>query len=124
MTNGDNGARLAHEMVASVALEYGWPDFKPREHSIIKVEPKTLDQYTGDYQTPYFALSIKREGDRLFMQAVGEPTLELFPEGEHQFFSKTVAVKIIFQSDEQGRVTQLALRQEVGMDQIAKRLVK
>jgi CubicO group peptidase (beta-lactamase class C family) len=31
MANSDNGVRLAEEIVLSIAAEYGWPDYKPRE---------------------------------------------------------------------------------------------
>ncbi|HEY1341254.1 MAG TPA: serine hydrolase domain-containing protein [Bryobacteraceae bacterium] len=31
MTNGDQGGRLAGEIMASIAIEYGWPDRRPRE---------------------------------------------------------------------------------------------
>jgi len=31
MVNSDNGVRLAEEIVLSIAAEYGWPDYKPRE---------------------------------------------------------------------------------------------
>ena len=33
MTNGDRGGALADEIVGSIAIEYGWPDFKPHEKS-------------------------------------------------------------------------------------------
>jgi CubicO group peptidase (beta-lactamase class C family) len=31
MANSDNGISLAQEIVLSIAAEYGWPDYKPRE---------------------------------------------------------------------------------------------
>ena len=31
MTNSDNGINLAQEILLSIAAEYGWPDYKPRE---------------------------------------------------------------------------------------------
>jgi CubicO group peptidase (beta-lactamase class C family) len=31
MANSDNGVQLAQEIVLSIAAEYGWPDYKPRE---------------------------------------------------------------------------------------------
>jgi CubicO group peptidase (beta-lactamase class C family) len=32
MTNSDNGISLAQEILLSIAAEYGWPDYKPKEH--------------------------------------------------------------------------------------------
>jgi len=31
MVNSDNGVQLAQEIVLSIASEYGWPDYKPKE---------------------------------------------------------------------------------------------
>lgn len=50
MTNGDNGGQLGNELMHSIAAEYGWPDWKPEVRTAIKVDEKTLDQYTGTYQ--------------------------------------------------------------------------
>jgi CubicO group peptidase (beta-lactamase class C family) len=32
MANSDNGINLAQEILLSIAAEYGWPDYKPKEH--------------------------------------------------------------------------------------------
>src|SRR5580693_299333 len=37
MTNSDSGGELAEEVFRSVAKEYGWPDYKPIEHTLIKI---------------------------------------------------------------------------------------
>lgn len=37
MTNGDNGAQLAQEILAAIAATYHWPDFKPVEKSVVAV---------------------------------------------------------------------------------------
>jgi hypothetical protein len=37
MTNGDNGAQLAQELLAAIAATYGWPDFKPVEKAVVAV---------------------------------------------------------------------------------------
>ncbi|GAA4466700.1 hypothetical protein GCM10023189_49250 [Nibrella saemangeumensis] len=52
-----------------------------------KIDPKLLDQYTGDYQlAPGFVLSFKRENDRFFTQATGQPQFEVFPSSDSTFF--------------------------------------
>jgi hypothetical protein len=42
MTNSENGAELATEIIRSIAAEYSWPDFHPRERVVVKVDPRIL----------------------------------------------------------------------------------
>jgi len=121
MTNGDAGALLAAQIVSSVAAEYGWPDFRPIEHSVIKVDRQTLDSYTGTWQTPYVNFTITREGDQLFLQAPDEPRVEMFAEGERNFFVKVADVQFSFEVDSQGKASKFTLRQS-GYEQTAVRL--
>jgi len=94
----------------------------PKEHKQIAVDPKVFDGYVGQYQlAPNFIMTITREGDHLFVQATGQPKLEIFPESEHDFFLRVVDAQITFETDSQGRATGLVLHQN-GMNQPAKRL--
>ncbi|HEU4887520.1 MAG TPA: serine hydrolase, partial [Thermoanaerobaculia bacterium] len=55
----------------------------PKTRKEISVDPSILDRYTGIYElTPTFALTITREGNRLFSQATGQERAELFAESE------------------------------------------
>ena len=93
----------------------------PVVHREVKVDPKLFDGYTGNYQmTPAFALLITREGDRLFLQATGQPKFEIFPETDRDFFLKITDAQITFVTDAQGHATELILHQG-GHDQHAKR---
>jgi serine-type D-Ala-D-Ala carboxypeptidase/endopeptidase len=83
---------------------------KPRKE--VAVDPKVLDAYAGTYElAPKFALTITREGNRLFAQATGQQKAELFPESDKKFFYKVVEAQITFQTDDQGRATGLVLHQ-------------
>jgi serine-type D-Ala-D-Ala carboxypeptidase/endopeptidase len=83
---------------------------KPRKE--IAVDPKLLDAYAGTYElAPKFALTVTREGNRLFAQATGQQKAELFPESDKKFFYKVVEAQITFQTDDQGRATGLILHQ-------------
>ena len=83
---------------------------KPRKE--ITVDPKVLDAYAGTYElAPKFALTVTREGNRLFAQATGQQKAELFPESDKKFFYKVVEAQITFQTDDQGRATGLILHQ-------------
>jgi hypothetical protein len=93
----------------------------PKEHKEIPVDSKLFDGYVGEYQlAPDFILTITRQGDRLFLQATGQPRFQIFPEGERDFFLKAVDAQITFVTDSQGRATKLILHQ--GGDKHAKRI--
>jgi CubicO group peptidase (beta-lactamase class C family) len=84
----------------------------PKEHKEIDVDPKLFDGYVGRYQlAPNFIISVTREGDRLFAQATNQAKLEIFPEGERDFFYKAVDAQITFEIGSQGRASALILHQ-------------
>jgi len=56
-------------------------------------------------------LAITREGNHLFAQATGQSKVELFPEGDHEYFLKAVDAEITFVTDSSGRATELILHQ-------------
>lgn len=94
----------------------------PKEHKQVAVDPKIFDGYVGQYQlAPQFVLTITREGAQFFVQATGQPKLEIFPESERDYFLKAVDAQITFETDGQGRATTLVLHQN-GMNQPAKRI--
>jgi CubicO group peptidase (beta-lactamase class C family) len=94
----------------------------PKERKAIKVDPKILDAYVGEYQVvPGFGLNVSREGDQLFAQATGQDKFELFAETEIDFFLKVVNAQITFVKDDKGQVTSLVLHQN-GVNQPAKKI--
>lgn len=52
MTNGDEGGDLAMEILRSIAVEYGWVDYLPKERAVVKVDAAVLTSYVGDYAFP------------------------------------------------------------------------
>ncbi|MGA3236570.1 MAG: serine hydrolase [Bryobacteraceae bacterium] len=93
-----------------------------KERKQVAVDPKLFDRYAGRYQlAPNFVLTVTREGERLFAQATGQPKLELFAEGEKEYFLKVVDAQITFEVDSGGAVNQLVLHQ-AGRDVPAKRI--
>jgi hypothetical protein len=93
----------------------------PKEHKEA-ADPKIFDGYLGQYQlAPNFVLTIPRDGGQLFVQATGQPKLEIFPESEHDYFLKVVDAQITFETDSQGKATGLILHQN-GMNQPARRI--
>jgi CubicO group peptidase (beta-lactamase class C family) len=71
MTNSDAGGALAQEILYSLAAEYKWPDYAPREIEVIAVDTAALDAYVGIYTTskPISArLTVARQGTKLFIE--------------------------------------------------------
>jgi CubicO group peptidase (beta-lactamase class C family) len=52
MTNGQDGEKLITEILRAVAHEYSWPDFKPAEHVLAKLDPATASKLPGTYVLP------------------------------------------------------------------------
>jgi CubicO group peptidase (beta-lactamase class C family) len=95
---------------------------RAKQHKEVTVDPKLFDGYVGKYQlAPNFIMTVTREGDHLFMQATGQPKLQIFPESDRDYFLKVVDAQITFVTDNTGRATELILHQG-GMDQHAKRV--
>jgi CubicO group peptidase (beta-lactamase class C family) len=87
MTNGDNGAQLAQEILASVAATYDWPDFKPVEKATVAIPADKVAAYAGTYEAPHnFIIKIVFEDGKLYIQPAGFPRSELLPESEDTFF--------------------------------------
>jgi len=108
MTNSDNGGQLAREILFAVAKEYGWTDFAPAEKTVVKVDAKTYNTYTGQYElAPGRVINVTRETDKLFVAVAGQK-YELLPESEIRFFTLS-NVSVEFVRDESGQVTGLLL---------------
>jgi CubicO group peptidase (beta-lactamase class C family) len=113
-----NPSRVGQDLAAIV---FGEKYEIPRERVAIKIDPKILDAYIGQYElAPNFILTMTREGDSLMTQATGQPKFELFPESETKFFLKPIDAQVTFVKDDKGVVTHLILHQ--GGDRTAKKI--
>lgn len=93
-----------------------------KPHTQISVDPRSYDALVGRYQAaPTFVLTITREGDRLFVQATGQPRFELFPEGDREYFLKVIDAQITFDANAGGHAPGLTLHQN-GRDVPARRV--
>ena len=112
MTNAQGGSRLASALISSIALEYGWRDFRPVYRTAIKLDPNVLARYVGVYQlTPSFSLAFTLEGDQLMTQATGQPKFPIFPESTAKFFLKVVDAEVEFFPNGSGHIGYLILHQ-------------
>ncbi|MFN0110487.1 MAG: serine hydrolase [Blastocatellia bacterium] len=104
MTNGDLGGQLASEIFRSIAREYGWPDFKPVERAVVKVNPEIFKAYVGEYEANGKVV-VTTENNKLYFQPPGGGKDELLAMSETEFFPMTQNIRIVFKKDGQGAVT-------------------
>jgi CubicO group peptidase (beta-lactamase class C family) len=126
MTNSDNGGQLAAEILRTIAYEYKWPNFAPREISErkeITVSANILAKYVGVYSmAPGVNMTITLADNQLISQMTRQGKVPLFAESETMFFPKVVDAEIEFPRDDtKGPASQLILHQN-GRDMTAKRL--
>jgi CubicO group peptidase (beta-lactamase class C family) len=112
MTNSDSGGELTEEIFRAVAKEYSWPDYKPIEHTLIKINPATFAAYPGTYEIPGIGnLAITLKSPSLYVQAepLGPDPIELLPESALQFFVLSGDITFTFHKDASGAITGLTL---------------
>jgi CubicO group peptidase (beta-lactamase class C family) len=115
MTNGDQGGRLASEILRAVAAEYNWPARRPRVKTVATVDPSALAPLAGRYELrPGRVLTVSLEGGTLFV-IDGQERVELFPESSTRFFELVQESEIEFVRGPDGAVSHMLLngRQKV-----------
>src|SRR5689334_20569375 len=124
MTNSENGAPLALEILRAIAAEYGWPDYHPRERVVAQIDPAVYSDYVGEYElAPGAIITVTQAGNKLISKGPGQPQAELLPESLTTFFMRDVDASFTFVKDESGRVVQLIIRRG-GREFQAKRIWK
>ncbi len=109
--------------------DIGWhllnPRFKlknDRARQVAEIDHRVYDAYVGRYEiTPQAAFVITRDRDHLFAKLADQPTVEVYPESETEFFYTIVDAQLTFVIDKAGVVTHLVLHQN-GIDQKAKKV--
>ncbi len=87
-------------------------DTVPKERVAIQLSPKVFDAYVGQYELESGGtFTIRRDGDKLRAQLTGQPSFQIFPESETDFFYKVVDAQLTFVKDTNGKVTKLVLHQ-------------
>ncbi len=103
MTNGDQGGRLAAEVLRAVAHEYDWPSFRPVEKATVPVERALLALLPGRYELrPGKVLVVALEGDTLFI-IDGPQRIALFPQSPTKFFELVESNDVEFVAGADGR---------------------
>lgn len=86
--------------------------FNVKERKMVALAPGILPSYVGEYELkPGFIVTVTVEKDQLFIQATGQPRIQVLPSSETEFFLKDIEAQISFIKDAGGKVTQLILHQ-------------
>src|SRR5262249_21426295 len=108
--------------LAAIAL--GDPYDIPVEHKEIKIDPKILDAYVGEFEVkPKVVLTITKKDEGLNAHLTGQGRFPLLPEAEAKCFARAEEATVTFKKDEKGAVNELVLHQN-GRDLTGKRVVK
>ncbi|HEY2782251.1 MAG TPA: DUF3471 domain-containing protein [Steroidobacteraceae bacterium] len=92
---------------SDVCLEYD-SALRSSARKPVAISSELLGNYVGQYQlTADLVLSITREGDALFAQFAGRPSLAIYPESEQQFFYTAMNAQITFVTGGDGAATGL-----------------
>jgi hypothetical protein len=110
MTNGDQGWRLARELLWAIAREYKWPEYayRPEIKKVASLSQAELERFVGRYRISLshpsqWTLSITRNGDRLSAQILGyAQKVNLYPESSDACFTIEDAMTLRFVKDETG----------------------
>ncbi len=93
-----------------------------RQRVAVAVAPEVLARHVGRYRlTPSLILAVTRAGERLFVQATGQPDVEVFGESDTDFFAIEVDAQLSFEADAAGRTARAVLHQG-GEDMPAERI--
>lgn len=115
MTNGDQGWRLAREILWAIAREYEWPEYayRPEVKKVARLSQDELGRFAGRYQISFsrpgpWTLNITRDGDRLAAQILDySHQVHLYPESSDTCFTIEDAMTLKFVKDETGSFTEV-----------------
>ena len=84
----------------------------PSERAEITLTEDELKEYIGKYElAPGFLIEITVSNGKIFAQATGQGSNEIFAEAKDKFFLKVVAADLVFSRDESGTVNMVTLHQ-------------
>jgi CubicO group peptidase (beta-lactamase class C family) len=106
MTNAMGGGRLAEELLRTIARQYHWPDFAPKENEVAKVSSGILDSYAGDYRQGRFqVVALSHSGDHLAVKQGAQDLGGLYPASDHDWFFTDSPARLTFQVGSDGMPT-------------------
>jgi serine-type D-Ala-D-Ala carboxypeptidase/endopeptidase len=85
---------------------------EPVTPKVISLDAAVLERYVGAYQlAPGATLTVTRTDNHLFVQLTGQPSFEVFPTAEREFFYKVVNAQLTFEVAADGPATAVVLHQ-------------
>lgn len=123
-----NAGDLAHR-VADIYLQAmdGTPGLEAARAAPVEVEvsARTLAPYLGDFEMdPGFVLSFTAEGNRLMVQATGQPKVPMFASADDRFFMKVVSASVHFDAPAGDGMSPTARWQQGGREVPLRRIVR
>jgi CubicO group peptidase (beta-lactamase class C family) len=117
MTSGGDGGPLAEQILRSAGSVYGFPDFKPVEHSTVAVSPEILRRYVGTYEY----VKVAMDGDVLTAEIpAGSTPQRLYPESQTHYFVLDGPQELSFDVDAQQVVTGVEFTTPMGHHSLEK----
>jgi DNA-binding transcriptional MerR regulator len=102
-----NMSDVSHDAVAWRRYE------QARPRTEVAVDKAVYAEYAGAYELDgggtYYVVTAK--DGKLFTRVIGQPDIEIFPEGETEFFMKVLPVQVTFIRDADGKVNNLVHHQ-------------
>jgi serine-type D-Ala-D-Ala carboxypeptidase/endopeptidase len=78
----------------------------------VAVGASVLEGYVGRFRlAPQFEIAVTRQGDRLYLQATGQPRFRIRPTTPTRFYLTQVEAEVEFVADSTGKATRLILHQ-------------
>ncbi|HVU22874.1 MAG TPA: serine hydrolase [Opitutus sp.] len=115
MTNSDNGAPLATELLRAIAQAYDWPGYRTEEKTAFPLAPLAFDAFAGRYEREDTVLVFYSRGDRFYLRATNRPRVEVFPSSDHEFFLLDSPDTFVFERDASGETTHLIRHTPTGL---------
>ena len=115
MTNGDQGAPLAAEVVRAVAAAYEWPTLRTEVRDTVHLTPSELAAFVGTYEVPEAGWDIRvtLRSNRLYARSGSGPRSALYPASAGRFFRVEDGVWVEFRSGPDGQAHSLILADEI-----------
>ncbi|NNM32424.1 MAG: serine hydrolase [Gemmatimonadetes bacterium] len=115
MTNGDQGASLAAEIVRAVASAYQWPTLRTEVGDTISLGPIELAAFVGTYEVPEAGWDIRvtLRSNRLYARSGSGSRSRLYPASPTRFFRVEDGVWIEFWTGPDGQAQSLVLADEI-----------
>ena len=100
MINSNHPAFI-DELTNSVAAFYGWDNYLPEEYVALPISKQEQERISGRYFfNDDMTFTIKAEGDRVFMQYLGDKKMEVYRIGDNRFTRREYNIAFGFEQDE------------------------